>query len=112
MAEKKNNPGSTASSAKAGTPEDSTIVSVPTVDYFEKTYGRSMEGNDQKAVRVFREYETKEKIRRLQQELMWIKEKRVPDKTLKALIGDKRRSRYQGYDQWAARMLLWLAAKR
>ena len=107
MAEKKNVSGS--SKDQDGSKP---IVSVPTIDYFEKTYGRSLEGNDQKAIWVFREYETKEKIRRLQQELIWIKEGRVPDKTLKALIGEKRRSRYEGYDKWAARMLLWLVSKR
>ena len=107
MAEKKSGLGSSKEKDSEGP-----IVSVPTIDYFEKTYGRSLEGNDQKAVWVFREYETKEKIRRLQQELIWIKEGRVPDNTLKALIGAKRRSRYEGYDKWAARMLLWLVSKR
>jgi hypothetical protein len=106
MAEKKKGP------AENDSAELKPVVSIPTIDYFEKTYGRSMEGNDQKAVKVFAEYETKEKIRRLQNELIWIKEGRVPDTTLKAIIGGKRKARYQGYNQWASRMLLWLAAKR
>ena len=41
-----------------------------------------MSGNDQKAVVVFREYESQEKVRRLQQELQWVKNEQVSEQVL------------------------------
>jgi hypothetical protein len=88
------------------------IKLIPTLDYFQKNYGRSMEGNDMKAVRVFKDYEPAEKVRRLQHELIMIKDQRVSEKVLDAIVGKKRKSKYQGYHLWAERMLMWIVAKK
>lgn len=85
---------------------------VPTLDYYERTYGRNCEGNDQKAVNIFRNFETKEKLRRLQMELLWIKEGRVAEQVCERVIGKKRRARHGSYLHWAELMLLWLVTKR
>ena len=88
------------------------ICSLPTLEDYDKSYGRSMDGNDQKAVVVFKTYETKEKVRRLQAELQWIKGGKVPADICDRIIGKKRQSKYRGYEHWAELMLLWLVAKR
>lgn len=82
---------------------------MPTLHYWHKTYGVSLGGQDQKAARVFRDYESQEKVRRLQTELMSIKDGRVADEILDVVLGKKRKSKYGGYEKWAALMLLWLA---
>ncbi|MCC6953351.1 MAG: hypothetical protein IT290_04470 [Deltaproteobacteria bacterium] len=85
---------------------------VPTIDYFQKNYGRSLEGNDQKAVRVFRDYEPNERLRRLQNELQQVKDKKVSENVLHAVVGKKRMHKYQGYDRWASLMLMWIVSKK
>lgn len=88
------------------------IKLIPTLDYFQKNYGRSMEGNDQKAVRVFRDYEPAEKVRRLQHELQQIKDEIVADAVMDGVVGKKRKQKYKTYAGWASLMLMWLAAKK
>lgn len=85
---------------------------IPTWAYYERTYGKSLEGNDQKAVRVFREYESPEKLRRFEQELLWIKNGLVAEEICDAQIGRKRKAKWGTYENWGAKMLLWLATKR
>jgi hypothetical protein len=87
------------------------LKAVPTLDYYEKTYGRSLQ-NDQKAVRVFRDYESSERIKRLQNELVYIKDNRVPSKTLHNILGRKREEKFGGYSKWAALMLMWASQKK
>ena len=87
------------------------IASIPTVLEWQKSYGRSCEGNDQKAVRIFRDYESKEKVRRLQNELQLIKDDKVRENVLEEVVGKKRMQKYQSYSGWAKLMLLWIVAK-
>jgi hypothetical protein len=86
------------------------LKALPTLDYFEKRYGRSMQ-NDQKAVKVFRDYESMEKLRRLQNELVYVKEQRVGERTCQFIIGRKRAAKHGSYSHWAQLMLLWIAQK-
>lgn len=88
------------------------LASLPTLEYFQRTYSKSMEGADQKAVGVFKDYETAEKTRRLQNELMWIKDGKVSESTCNRIIGKKRKSKYQSYNRWAELMLIWLATHK
>ena len=92
--------------------ETPVVKLIPTVDYFQKNYGRSLEGNDPKAVRVFRDYEPRERLRRLQHELQLIKENKVSPDVLHAVVGKKRMHKYQGYDRWASLMLMWIVSKK
>jgi hypothetical protein len=85
---------------------------IASIDYFEKLYGRAADGNDQKAVTNFKTFESKEKLRRLQMELQWVKNGKVAETVCNQVIGKKRKAKYQSYNHWAELMLLWIAAKR
>ena len=93
-----------------GTNEDEgTITTVPTLHYYQKRYGISCSNNDQKAVRMFKEYESMEKVRRLQAELMWVSTGQVYTPVLDNVLGKTRKVKYSGYDKWGKMMLVWLA---
>lgn len=94
--------------------EENKVVSyaIPTIAYYEKTYGRALEGNDRKGVGIFKNYESNEKQRRLQQELQMIKDGKVYEKLLDQIVTKKRKMRHQGYDKWATKMLIWFAEKK
>ncbi len=93
-------------------PPSQPLAFIPTVESFEKLYGRSLEGNDQKALRVFMDYETIEKRKRLLTELLWIKKGWVSEKVLDQFVGKRRKSRYTSYQHWAELMLKWMAATK
>jgi hypothetical protein len=86
------------------------VVFLPTVEYYQKTYAGTLDDNDQKAVRLFKDYESHEKVRRLQQELIWVRDGKVKEITCDRLIGKKRRGKYSSYQGWGKLMLQWLAA--
>jgi len=93
-------------------PAGGEIVSIPAIEFYQKTYARSCEDNDQKAIGIFKAYETKEKHRRFQQELQMIKDGRVSKKKLDEVVKRSREMKYQGYDKWAGRMLIWFVEKK
>lgn len=86
-----------------------TITAVPTLLYYQKRYGLSCSNNDQKAVRMFKEYESMEKVRRLQAELMWVSSEQVYTPVLDNILGKTRRVKHDGYHKWGKLMLVWLA---
>lgn len=88
------------------------VILLPTLEYYQKAYARSLDNNDQKAVRLFREYESQEKLRRLQQELMWLRDGKVKESTCDRVIGKKRKGKYGGYPGWGRLMLLWFAQSK
>ncbi|MCB0358221.1 MAG: hypothetical protein KDD44_01245 [Bdellovibrionales bacterium] len=77
-----------------------------------RSYGKSFEGNDPKAVNAFKMYETDEKVRRLQTELVWLKNGRVDPKVCDAVIGRTRAVKYQSYQHWAELCLHWLSSAK
>ena len=85
------------------------LNALPTLEYFQKMYGKMMDGADQKAVGVFKDYESHEKLRRLQAELMWIKDGKASESACNRIIGKKRKSKYQSYNHWAELMLVWIS---
>ncbi len=89
--------------------EASVASSLPTLVYYEKMYAKNFEGNDQKALFVFRRYESHEKLRRLQNELVCVKNAQAGMSMCDRIIGKKRKGKYQSYERWASLMLLWLA---
>lgn len=89
------------------------ITAIPVLNNYQKTYASTMSNNDQKAIKLFKEYESLEKIRRLQAELLWVSSEQVYWQTLDTVIGKKRKSKYKSYSEWAKLMLIWLdQAKR
>jgi len=89
-----------------------TVSCMPTLEYYQRTYASNMDNNDQKAVSAFREYESHEKLRRLQTELQWLKNEQVIEKTCIRIIGKKRKGKYGSYARWATLMLMWCVSKR
>ncbi len=88
-----------------------TIKFIPTIEYFQKMYGASFEGNDKKAVLCYRNYEPQEKLRRLQGELMAVKNGKVAPHVLERVIGKKRLQTNKTYEHWAGLMLQWITSK-
>lgn len=92
--------------------EEGGRVSYPTLNIFVKKYLRPMEGNDRKALSVFKLYETKDAARRLEAELSSVKKQEASRTFLNNLIGDKKAKQYQGFDKWAGIMLQLLPSIR
>jgi hypothetical protein len=93
-------------------PKAPDVFAIPTIDYYEKMYGKSLEGNDQKGIGIFKTYEPKEKHRRLQHELQMIRDGRVSEQVLDQVVKLKRKMRHQGYESWAQKMMIWFAEKK
>lgn len=102
--------GKSDAGKKDGKAASKDIAFIPTIEYFHKMYAVSME--DQKAVRVFKEYESHEKLRRLQSELTWVKNGDVSEKAMERVIGKKRAHKFQGYQHWAELMMIWISQLR
>ena len=51
---------------------DGTVTAIPTIRDYQKHYALSLDNNDQKAVRLYKQYESMERVRRFQNELSWV----------------------------------------
>lgn len=100
--------GETAKNAES---KQKSQAGIPNIKYFDRTYGISCEGNDRKAVKLFKSYETQEKLRRLQRELQLVTEGKIPDSLCDTVIGKKRFHRYGGYAKWARTMMIWITER-
>ena len=87
------------------------ITNIPTVDYLIKNYAKSSNSEDQKASRIFLDFETREKLQRLRSELLHIKSGQVSQAVLDQTIGAARKVKYNSYENWAAVMLQYLLKK-
>ena len=85
------------------------ITAIPMITYYQKTYALSLSNNDQKAIKVFKQYESTEKVRQLQAELRWVANGQVYVPALDGILTKKRKGRYKGYSKWAKLMTIWLA---
>ncbi len=92
--------------------KDKITPTLNTVKEYMRVYGSTMDGNDQKAVKAFCQYETHEKLRRLQTELQSIKNGGVLESTCNQIIGKRRQAKYNGYEAWASLMLMWIVSKK
>lgn len=87
------------------------IKFIPTIRDFILTYANKFDSNDQKAVKVYKMYESAEKTRRLQGELMALKNGRIAKHVCDNAIGRTRPARHQSYEHWAELMLIWISQK-
>ena len=85
---------------------------LPTIKHFRDSYSRSSDSDDKKGVRSFKMFESREKFLRLRQELVWIKENKVPDQVCDQVIGRARASRFTSYVHWAELMLQWMSTAK
>lgn len=74
---------------------------IPTIKYYQKTYANGCANNDKKAMFIFKEYESTEKIKRLKTELTAVAQEKVSPKLLDAVAGPARRGRFGSFEQWA-----------
>ena len=98
------------SDSDTNTPQDQ-ISAIPTVDYLIKSYARNSTSDDQKAARAFLDFESHEKLQRLRNELIHIKNSQVNHALLDQIVGGSRKSRYQSYENWAGIVLQLLLKK-
>ena len=92
--------------------EGRAVAAVPTILYYQRTYAGSLANNDQKAVGVFKQYESHEKLRRLQNELVAVKNSKVRESSLERVLGVKRRMQHRSFEHWAELMLLWITTAK
>jgi len=85
------------------------ISNFPVLSRYIKMYGKSLEGNDKKALSLFKFYETKEQQKRLETELLQIKKEMGSNAVLRNLLGRKRESRHGSFSEWGKMMLLWFS---
>ena len=81
----------------------------PQVKLWLSQYG-SAGSDDQRAVQVFMDCETRESHISLKNELMAICSGNYDTKSLDVSIGKGRSSKYGSYDAWGKLMLQWMAA--
>lgn len=93
---------------KAYDQDKAPLVAIPMFEYYQKMYAQNMGNEDRKAVALFKQYESHEKLRRFQNELMNIKSTQVRESTLDRLVGKTRKGRWVSYEKWASLMLLWI----
>lgn len=105
MDDDKNKKSSNASLSQIKTP------AIPTIDYMIKTYAGDSHSNEKKVVRVFLDFETREKLRQLRNELVLVKDGKVSTQLLDQIVGRIRKNRYQSYQEWAGLVLKLLAKK-
>ena len=93
---------------KAYDQDPAPLTALPTIEYYQKMYAKNMDNEDRKAVALFKQYESHEKLRRLQSELMNIKSLQVREAALDRVVGQGRKGRWLSYERWAGLMLLWI----
>lgn len=85
------------------------VTSLPSIEFLIKTYANHSEGNDQKAVENFQRFETTEKMSRLKNELLWIRDGIVTDSTCDRVLGATRKVKFESYDNWARMIMIWIS---
>jgi hypothetical protein len=83
-----------------------------TIRDYMRVYAHSLDDNDQKAIRIFRQYEPQQKLRRLQDELILVKGDRILENSCDQVIGKKRKGKYHSYSNWASLMLQWMSGPK
>jgi len=91
--------------------EQTELKALPGLQFYQKTYANSCGNNDAKAIKLFKEYESREKLQRLRQELIAVSKGRASELVCNKLIGLTRKNRCNGYDKWALMVLNMLNSK-
>ncbi|MBL7661846.1 hypothetical protein JNK13_03735 [bacterium] len=84
------------------------VLVLPQMLHFLKTYAASSEVDLQRALSTYKMYESKEAVKRLQNELISIKASKVAPAVLDRVISKRRITRYGSYERFAELMILWL----
>lgn len=81
------------------------------IKYWIDNYG-SVGVGDQRAVNDFMDCETKQLVDGLRNELVGLVQGAPADTILDQIIGQKRKSQFGTYQEWAKLMLLWMASHK
>ena len=81
------------------------LKAIPALDHFQRLYGKSCTGDDKKAVRLFKEFESAEKLKRLKGELISISQNKASDELCAKYLGKTRKSKFGSWAKWAIMML-------
>lgn len=88
------------------------VVALPALNAYLRTYAKSCGNNDQKAVKIFKEYESAEKVRRLKGELMAIQAGKVSDEVCIRILGKNRQAKLGTFPKWATMVIAALNSAR
>ncbi|MCC6954333.1 MAG: hypothetical protein IT290_09465 [Deltaproteobacteria bacterium] len=91
--------------------EERTVTALPTFTTYEKKYANSCAKNDQKALKIFKEYESVDLVRRLRGEMMAVSKGKVVETAADRIIGKNRKLKFGSYEKWGRMMLAQLQLK-
>lgn len=91
---------------------DYPLKGIPNIDFYQKTYGKSCGNNDEKAVKVFKEYENQDRVRRVKAELIGMSLGKVSPELCEKILGKSRKAKYENWEKWAAMMIATFNSKR
>lgn len=81
------------------------LKAIPALDHFQRLYGKSCAGDDKKAVRLFKEFESSEKVKRMKGELIAISQNKASDELCGKYLGKMRKAKFGSWAKWAMMML-------
>jgi hypothetical protein len=77
------------------------LKGLPALAAYQKSYANSLGNNDAKAIKLFKEFESEDKIRRIKSELLAISQGRAAEELCLRILGPVRRSKFGSYAAWA-----------
>jgi hypothetical protein len=104
-------PPETAEPTSSSPDDEKQVKSLPILEGYMKGYARSCGNNDQKAAKLFTEYEPGDKVNRLKREVAQVVQGIVAEPTLVRVIGNARKAKYGGFEKWARMMTGFLNKK-
>ena len=89
------------STAEHEEPSGTQLKGLPALAAYQKSYANSLGNNDAKAIKLFKEFESEDKIRRIKSELLAISQGRAAEELCLRILGPVRRSKFGSYAAWA-----------
>lgn len=102
-----------ANAAEIAEAQDSyPVKGIPNLDFYRKTYAKSCGENDDKAARVFREFENQDRVRKVKGELIAISQSKVSPILCEKILGRSRPVKLGSWEKWALMMIAVIGSKR
>jgi len=89
-----------------------TVKGIPNLDFYRKTYARSCGENDEKAVKIFKEFENTDRVRRVRTELVAVSLGKVSPELCEKILGKNRIVKHESWTRWATMMIAAINSKR
>ena len=104
--------GETANVAEQQVKPDYPVKGLPNLDFYQKTYGKSCGNNDDRAGRVFKEYENNDRIKRVKAELIAISQSKVSPELCERIMGKTRKAKFGTWEKWAIMLINVISSGR